>query len=113
MNAIVIRRLELIPGTAELVLAEMENPERFFDLLGVARADDWPSENLGGILPLFLEELQNPATVGWLAGTGSTERRTRSSAGMAARDDHPKMGRPKSATRPAPHTGAVGTPPRP
>ena len=61
------RRLELIPATAELVRAEIHEPSRFFDVLGVARADDWPSENLKGVLPLFLDELQDPANVGWLS----------------------------------------------
>jgi len=66
MNTIVTRRLELIPATAELVRAEMDEPERFCDLLGVVRADDWPSENLQAVLPLFLDELRDPANVGWL-----------------------------------------------
>ena len=61
------RRLELIPATADLVRAEIDEPERFFDRLGVTRADDWPSENLQGVLPLFLEALQDPANVGWLS----------------------------------------------
>ena len=67
MDPIRTRRLELIPATAVLVQAEIEDPSRFFNLLGVAVADDWPSENLQGVLPLFLEALQDPANVGWLA----------------------------------------------
>ena len=66
MNAIVTRRLELIPTKAELVRAEMDEPERFCDLLGVARADNWPSENLQAVLPLLLDGLRDPANVGWL-----------------------------------------------
>ena len=67
MDPIRTRRLELIPATADLVRAEIEDPARFFERLGVAVADDWPSENLQNVLPLFLEALQDPANVGWLA----------------------------------------------
>ena len=67
MDPIQTQRLELIPATAELVQAELENPAYFFDRLGVAAADDWPSENLQDVLPVFLAGLQDPANVGWLA----------------------------------------------
>jgi ribosomal-protein-alanine N-acetyltransferase len=67
MDPIRTLRLELIPATADHVKAEIEDPARFFDLLGVASADDWPSENLQSVLPLFLDALQDPANVGWLA----------------------------------------------
>jgi len=67
MDPIRTQRLELIPATAELVRTEIENPARFFERLGVAVADDWPSETLQNVLPLFLEALKGPANVGWLA----------------------------------------------
>ena len=67
MDPIRTQRLELIPATAGLVQAEIEDPTHFFNLLGVAAADDWPSENLQNVLPLFLDGLQDPANVGWLA----------------------------------------------
>ena len=67
MDPIRTRRLELIPATADLVKAEIEDPARLFERLGVAVADDWPSENLQHVLPLFLDGLQDPANVGWLA----------------------------------------------
>jgi ribosomal-protein-alanine N-acetyltransferase len=67
MDPIRTLRLELIPATADHVQAEIEDPARFFERLGVAAADDWPSENLQSVLPLFLDALQDPANVGWLA----------------------------------------------
>ena len=60
-------RLELIPATAGLVRAEIEDSAHFFEHLDVAVADDWPSENLQNVLPLFLDALRDPANVGWLA----------------------------------------------
>jgi len=67
MDPIRTPRLELIPATAGLVQAEIEDRARFFERLGVTAADDWPSENLQGVLPLFLDALQDPENVGWLA----------------------------------------------
>jgi len=67
MDPIRTPRLELIPATVDLVQAEIEDPARFFERLGVAVANDWPSENLQRVLPLFLDALQDPENVGWLA----------------------------------------------
>jgi len=67
MQTIRTERLELVPATVELVRAEIEDPEGFFEQLGVCRANDWPSENLRGVLPLFLETLSDPANIGWCA----------------------------------------------
>ena len=66
MDPIRTPRLEIIPATADLVRAEIEDAACFFERLGVEVADDWPSENLLSVLPLFLNALQNPANVGWL-----------------------------------------------
>jgi len=68
MRTIRTDRLELVPATAELVRAEIEDLPRFFSLLNVAPADEWPSENLRDVLPLFLDGLcEVPTSVGWLA----------------------------------------------
>jgi len=67
MDPIRTPRLELIPATAGLVRAEIEDSAHFFERLGVAAADDWPSETLKDVLPFFLDALQDPANVGWLA----------------------------------------------
>ena len=66
MKAIPTPRLELVPATAESVRAEMEDRERFFDMLGVEPAAGWPSEDLQGALPVFLDALsKDPESAGW------------------------------------------------
>lgn len=66
MQTIRTDRLELVPATAELVHAEIENHASFFALLDVAPVGDWPSENLRDALPIFLDVLTaDPANVGW------------------------------------------------
>jgi RimJ/RimL family protein N-acetyltransferase len=67
MEPIKTERLELIPATATLVQAEIEDLDDFFEQLGVTPADNWPSENLKDVLPLFLDGLRDPANVGWLS----------------------------------------------
>jgi len=68
MNSIATSRLRLVAATAELVRLEMEHRNEFFKRLEVATVSDWPSENLSGVLPFFLERLENdPSLVGWLA----------------------------------------------
>jgi ribosomal-protein-alanine N-acetyltransferase len=67
MDPIHTERLELVPATAELVRAEIEDARRFFELLDVAPADDWPTEDLRDVLPLFLDGLQDSANVGWFS----------------------------------------------
>jgi len=61
-------RLRLVAATADLVQLEIEQRDQFFDRLGVEFAEDWPSENLASVLPLFLAELhREPTLVGWMA----------------------------------------------
>ena len=68
MNPITTPRLRLVPATVDLVRLEIENLNEFFRHLGVEPIPDWPSENLAGVLPFFLEQLENdPSLVGWLA----------------------------------------------
>jgi RimJ/RimL family protein N-acetyltransferase len=68
MDLIVTPRLRLVPATVDLVRLEIENLNKFFRQLGVEPILDWPSENLAGVLPLFLEQLESdPSLVGWLA----------------------------------------------
>ena len=45
MNDIQTSRLQLVPATVEHVCAEIEDPGRFFDMLGIEPAAGWPSEN--------------------------------------------------------------------
>jgi len=57
-----------VPATAELIRLEIENLYEFFNQLGVTPIPDWPSENLTGALPFFLEQLENDSSlVGWLS----------------------------------------------
>ena len=68
MDPIVTPRLRLVPATVDLVRLEITNLNEFFRHLGVEPIPDWPSENLAGVLPFFLEQLGNdPSLVGWLA----------------------------------------------
>jgi len=66
MESIRTTRLHLVPATAELVRAEIEAPDRFFQHLDVEPAADGPSENLRDALPLFYQQLRDaPEDVGW------------------------------------------------
>ena len=68
MNPIMTPRLRVVPATVDLVRLEIEDLNEFFGHLGVVPIPDWPSENLTGLLSLFLEQLGNdPSLVGWLA----------------------------------------------
>ena len=68
MNPIMTPRLRLVPATANLVRLEIESLSEFFRHLWVEPIPDWPSENLAGVLPFFLEQLKkDPTLVGWLA----------------------------------------------
>jgi ribosomal-protein-alanine N-acetyltransferase len=61
------KRMELIPGTPELLRAETENQERFADLLGASVPDGWPPEEVDQatleFMALLLEE--GPHQAGW------------------------------------------------
>jgi RimJ/RimL family protein N-acetyltransferase len=68
MEPIVTPRLRLLPATAALIQLEMENLPRLFQQLGVEPISDWPSDNLAAVLPFFLDQLTDKASlVGWLA----------------------------------------------
>ena len=62
------RRLTLIPATAALVRAEIEDRAAFFRMLGVQPVEDWPPAELVDVLPFFLEQLKkDTGLVGWLS----------------------------------------------
>ena len=68
MNPIMTRRLRLVPATANHVRLEIESSSDFFRQLEVKPIPDRPSENLAGVLPFFLDQLENdPSLVGWMA----------------------------------------------
>lgn len=57
-----------MPATADLIRLEIENWDEFLSHLSVLPVLDWPSENLAPVLPFFLAELENDASLeGWLA----------------------------------------------
>ena len=61
-------RLRLVAATADLVQLEIEQRAQFFEQLGVELAEDWPSDNLASVLPLFLADLdRDPTLIGWMA----------------------------------------------
>jgi RimJ/RimL family protein N-acetyltransferase len=61
-------RLNLIPATASLLQAEMEDRRLFFQMLGVRAIEDWPPADLVDVLPLFREQLErHPDLAGWLS----------------------------------------------
>jgi ribosomal-protein-alanine N-acetyltransferase len=61
-------RLVLVPATAPLLRAEIEQPRIFFHSLGVQAIDDWPPEDLADVLPLFHAQLErHPDLTGWLS----------------------------------------------
>jgi len=67
MDQIATPRLRLVPATAALVRLEIDDRAEFFKQLGVKPVPDWPSEDLTGVLPLFLEQLESdPSLTGWL-----------------------------------------------
>lgn len=60
------KRLRLVPTSAQLARAEMENRTRFAELLGASVSDEWPPETLADALPLFLEWIEAaPEQIGW------------------------------------------------
>lgn len=67
MDPIATPRLRLVPATADLIRLEIDNRAEFFKRLGVEPVPDWPSEDLIGVLPFFLEQLENDLSLtGWL-----------------------------------------------
>ena len=58
-KTILTPRLRLVPATASLVRAEMEDRPRFFRLLGVHPSPDWPPDEIEDALPIFREELES------------------------------------------------------
>jgi ribosomal-protein-alanine N-acetyltransferase len=68
LNRLATARLDLVPATAPLLRAEMEDPRLFFRMLGVHAIEDWPPEDLVEALPLFREQLErHPDLAGWLS----------------------------------------------
>jgi len=61
------KRMELIPGTPELLRAEIDNQERLAELLGATVPDGWPPEEVDQatleFMALLLEE--GPHQAGW------------------------------------------------
>ncbi len=65
-SVITTKRLKLVPASAQLVRAEMENRALFAELLDATVSENWPPENLADALPLFLEWIEAaPEQVGW------------------------------------------------
>jgi len=59
-------RLTLVPATVAHARAEIDNRAEFARLLRARIPDNWPPENTGDALPLFLEWLEAaPESVGW------------------------------------------------
>lgn len=74
-------RLRLLPATAAIARAEIDDRERFGRLLDAAVPDNWPPETLGDALAFFLRLLEeNPSWSGWLGWyavtTGASEPAT-------------------------------------
>lgn len=68
MHPIETPRFRLIPATVRHVRAEIEDPSRFFELLGVEPTAEWPSADLAEVLPLFLQQIEaDEANVGWVS----------------------------------------------
>ena len=60
-------RLRLVAGTPEIAMAELEDRQRFGDLLQADVPPEWPPETLRDALPFFLELYQaHPDWAGWL-----------------------------------------------
>ncbi|MGH9391790.1 MAG: GNAT family N-acetyltransferase, partial [Vicinamibacteria bacterium] len=60
-------RLRLVAGTLEIAAAELEDRERFGQLLRAEVPPEWPPETLRDALPFFLELYQaHPDWAGWL-----------------------------------------------
>ena len=60
-------RLRLIPASFDLIQAEMEEPDRFAQMLDANVPRNWPPEHVADVLPFFMEQLrQRPELRGWL-----------------------------------------------
>jgi len=60
-------RLRLVAGTLEIAVAELEDPERFGDLLRADVPSEWPPSTLRDALPFFLDLYRaHPDWSGWL-----------------------------------------------
>ncbi len=71
-------RLRLLAGTLELVLAEIDDRERFASLIHAHVPPDWPPETLRDALPVFRDlHQEHPDWDGWLGwyAIGTTESR--------------------------------------
>jgi ribosomal-protein-alanine N-acetyltransferase len=64
---ITTQRLELVAGTPELIHAEMDDRERFADLLDARIPDGWPPEEVGEATLEFMAQWleEGPAQAGW------------------------------------------------
>lgn len=64
-------RLTLVPATAALARAEIEDRPAFAAHLGAEVPDAWPPETLADALPFFLQQLEaDPSRVGWITWYG-------------------------------------------
>lgn len=64
-------RMTLVPATAALARAEIEDRPAFAALLGAAVPDAWPPETLADALAFFLQQLEAaPEQVGWITWYG-------------------------------------------
>jgi RimJ/RimL family protein N-acetyltransferase len=64
-------RMTLVPATATLARAEIEDRTAFAALLGAAIPAAWPPETLADALAFFLQQLEaDPERVGWITWYG-------------------------------------------
>ncbi len=67
-------RMRLIPATAELARADLEDSRRLSTLLGATVPRSWPPEMVSQARPWFARELaSNPTRSGWYAWYGVIE----------------------------------------
>jgi len=71
VGPVAIRRMRLVPATAELVRAELTSKVALAEALGALVPANWPPEDWADVLPLFLEFLEGESQhVGWYGWYG-------------------------------------------
>ena len=68
---ILTSRLRIVPATAELARAEVDDRGRFAELLGAEVPDNWPTELAADAIEWFAQQLEaDPARAGWMGWYG-------------------------------------------
>jgi [ribosomal protein S5]-alanine N-acetyltransferase len=66
MRTVTTDRLILVPSTANILQAEMEDRDRLAFLLGAQIPYNWPMDEYLEVIPIFLEALRiDPPPLGW------------------------------------------------